>query len=113
MANIIHIIENLNSYQQQSLLDILVTVQEQRHLTPQQAGLVGCSIELFPISEIKRLFSKNSALQRAVDRLIGLSGAPESGFANLRTVISTVIEEEVERRVDERTQKTLFDFAGE
>jgi len=53
MPNINSIIENLNPYQQQFIIDILATVQEQRHITPQQAGLIGCSIELFPISEIK------------------------------------------------------------
>jgi hypothetical protein len=49
--------------------------------------------------------------QHLIAEVIALSGAPESGFANLRTVITTVIEEEVERRVEERTQKTLFDLA--
>ncbi len=113
MANIIHIIENLAPHQQQFLLDILVSVQEQKHITQQQAGLVGCTIELFPASEIKRLFGKYPALLRATERLIGLSGMPESGFVNLKAFIGTIIENEIERRVEERSQKTLFDFAGE
>jgi len=111
MKTVAALIENLKPYQQQACIDMLSTIQEQKHLTSKQVGLVGCSIEYFPVEEIRKMFSGNPDLKRASDRSLAEYGYNEQGLINLKKFAITLIEEEVERRVEELTQKDLFDLA--
>lgn len=113
MSKIFEIIENLSPFQQQSIIDIFIAVQEQKHISPKQAGLVGIDIEHFPVSELKRIFKPFPSLLRATERLLAIQGISDNGLVNLKTVIGAVLEKEIERRIDESSQKTLLDFAGE
>lgn len=113
MSKIFEIIENLSPFQQQSILDILVSVQEQKHISPKQAGLVGIDIKHFPVSELKRIFRSYPFLLRATERLLSIQRISDNGLVNLKNVIEAVLEKEIERRIDESSQKTLLDYAGE
>lgn len=113
MCTLTSMIESLSSLQQQAIIDILATIQEQKHLSKKQVGLIGCSVKLFPVEEVKNLFSKNLELKNTVNRLLAEQGYTEHGFINLNTLINAIIETEVERRITEQNQKDLFDLAEE
>jgi hypothetical protein len=113
MSNIITLIEDLNSLQQQSIIDILITVQEHKHISSKLAGLVGMDIEHFPVSELKRIFRQYPPLLRATEKLLAIQGISDDCLVNLKNVIGAVLENEIERRVGESSQKTLLDFAVE
>ena len=113
MKTVFTLIENLKEYQQQSVVDILATVQEEKRILQKQTGLIGCSIELFPIEEVKRLFCNKPDLKRTANRTLAEYGCSDHGFINLKNIISVIIETEVERRITEHNQKNLFDLAEE
>ena len=109
--NAITLIENLLPYQQQGCLDIFGTIQEQKHLTSKQVGLIGCSLEFFPVEEIRRLFSSVPDLKRGADRLLAVYGYTEHRLINLKKFLTELFAGEVERKVEELTEKDLFDLA--
>jgi hypothetical protein len=107
------LIEDLNPIQQQAVIDILIDVQERRNISQQKAGLVGSTLENFPVLELKRLFKSHQNLLRATEKLMGFTGMSETGFINLKAVLGIVIEEEIQRRCEIKREKTLLDFADE
>ena len=111
MCTLTSLLEQLNPIQQQAVIDILATIQEQKHLSKKQVGLIGCSVNLFPVEEVKNLFSKNAELKNTVNRLLAEQGYTDHGFVNMKNIISVVIETEVERKMMKLNQKDLFDLA--
>lgn len=104
-------LENLNPYRQQAVLDLLLRVQDQTHLSSKDTGLIGCTVERFPVSEIGQIFKRNSPIAKTANRLLALQGLNENNYVNLKLVIETTIEMEITRRVEMQSEKTLFDFA--
>lgn len=113
MCTLTSLIEQLRPFQQQAIIDILATIQEQKHLSVKQVGLIGYSIELFPVKELQELFSKNPNLKNSAKRLLAEQGYTDNSIINLKKFLNVVIENEIERRVVEITQKDLFDLAEE
>lgn len=111
MKTLLSIIEELKPFQQQAVIDILATIQEDKLISRRQVGLIACNFDSFPIEEIKTLFIKNPILKIAVNKILAKYGYLENGFVNLSEFVNTIIENEINRRIFEQNQKDLYDLA--